>query len=381
MKRILSLILCVCLFVPVLCTAASAQAQLIGTAYVAVQDYGVRNDWEDAEDIKYPQQLGVIVPKKEVKIYEGDTVATVTMRAFDESGIDYSFSGTAESGFYLKKIKNFKTEDGTAVAEFGEFDSGEYSGWMVSCDNWFINLPAAQFTVSDGDYICWQNTCMYGLDIGCDMMGTNPSAAITGIKIDEKYGTLTPEFSAEQKEYTLKVPYEVNCIRVEALQSNYWATCSYMLVDTEEYYKLNRDIPVSDGSQILIETQYAEYYGDPPTDTDYALIIIEKESLAEYLAPFAEKAYAQIEAAADASLYREAQQVKLAEIKAQANAKVAAAQSPEEISAAVEEAITAVSQLKTDAQLKAEEESVSFWQRILNFLKRIFEFLKGLFTR
>lgn len=136
---------------------------IAGYVTVGVEDKGVRD--ENATGLKYPVALGTIVENTKVPFKEGDSAADVTLRLFDAMGMECTYSGTAESGFYLSSIKNFVV-DGTPYDEMGEFDAGSGSGWMITHNDEFIQVGASEVTVNDGDTVTWKYTCQLGADIG-----------------------------------------------------------------------------------------------------------------------------------------------------------------------------------------------------------------------
>ena len=351
LKRIISLLLSLTVAVGCFGTlGVFADEAPLGTVFVSFEDFGVRVDGDE----DYPDPLGIIVERVEIPFYEDDTIATVTLRVLDDAGIEYSYTGTPESGggFYLSQIKNFYCESlDETIPEFGEFYSGTKSGWMITLNNWFINMGASEFFVEDGDVIRWQNTCQLGADIGCDW--SNGSAKITGLEIDEKYGILSPAFDPDVEEYTLTVPSDVTAIKVEALQENYWAFLTYRIGET--YYKLLRDIPVENGTEIVIECAFAEYAGTPPAYTDSVTIVVSKPSVVDPLASAKATAKAELAVYKNAADYRAAHQTELANAISSGNAAIDAAKDAAGISTALANAKTAIDAIKTNAQLTAEE--------------------------
>ena len=140
-----------------------APSKIKGYVTVGFEDFGVRD--ENAYGLKYPVQLGVIIPDTKVPFAEGDTIAEVTIRLLDAMGIGYEYSGSVTSGFYLAAIKNFVV-NGTPYDSMAQFDAGEGSGWMIASNDWFIDKGASEFTVKAGDEIQWKYTCQLGSDIG-----------------------------------------------------------------------------------------------------------------------------------------------------------------------------------------------------------------------
>lgn len=245
-----------------------ASGTQIGTAYVSFEDFAIRVEGDEGD---YPDQLGVLIEQTPVAIYEGDTIADATLRLLDEHGIEADFLGDTKSGFYLSAISNFTTPAGEFISEdFGEFSAGSMSGWMITSNNWFINMGASEFLIEDGDIIKWQMTSQLGADLGTDW--NNPSAEITGLNIEPQLATLSPAFSEEVEDYILTVPAGINSIKLEALQSNYWSFVTY--TSEGQTYKLNQHIPIEDGTVIEIYSAYSEYAGDPPSDEDIITLTI-----------------------------------------------------------------------------------------------------------
>ncbi len=225
---------------------------IAGYVTISFVDYGVRTS--DKVDMATP--LGVLVLPTQVPYALGDTIATVTLRLLDALNVEYSHWGTVLSGFYLECIKDFYVSDGTLIDILGEFDAGGGSGWMITWNNWFINMGASEFQVEDGDIIKWQFTCQLGSDIGCSM--SDPSAEITGISFASAYGELSPAFNTGTESYTYTIPSTVTSVSLEALQANYWAqlTC----VSGGIYYKPLQAIPVANGTVITLECNYYNDY-------------------------------------------------------------------------------------------------------------------------
>ncbi len=225
---------------------------IAGYVTVSFVDYGIRT----SSKVDFATPLGVLILPTQVPYAAGDTIATVTLRLLDALDIDYSHKGSTTSGFYLASIENFYVSDGTLVDSFGEFDAGGGSGWMVTWNNWFINMGASEFQADDGDIIKWQYTCQLGNDIGSSM--DNPSAEITGINFASNYGKLSPSFSTSTANYTYTIPASVTSISMEATQANYWAQLIY--TSGGKTYKPLQAIPVSDGTVITLDCNYYNDY-------------------------------------------------------------------------------------------------------------------------
>ena len=249
--------------------------EIDGYVTISFEDYGKR-----LNDADFETPLGVLIEPTQVPYEKGDSIAKVTVRLLDALDIGYTYTGTVENAFYLATLENFKLSDGTVVDSFGEFDSGAGSGWMITLNNWFINRSTADFDVEDGDYIKWQNTCQIGADIGCDW--NNPSAEIIGLKFGTS-GTLSPAFDTSVTHYIYTVSASTKFVKLEAELENYWSilTCTSEGVS----YKPMQEIPVENGTVIYLESAFAEYAGDPASDTDKVTITIQLRGSAAVSTP------------------------------------------------------------------------------------------------
>ena len=162
------------------------EAEIAGYVTVSIVDSGVRVAGETG--LKYPVPLGTVVSPTKVPFKQGENMAQVTKRLLDHLGMGMSYSGTLTDGFYLGAISNFEV-DGTPYASMGEFDAGVGSGWMVTLNDWFINMSASEFAVKDGDSIQWKYTCQLGTDIGDSYYSTVKAVE----NLIDQIGTVTAE--------------------------------------------------------------------------------------------------------------------------------------------------------------------------------------------
>ncbi|MGM9530528.1 InlB B-repeat-containing protein, partial [Intestinibacter sp.] len=163
----------------------------------------------------------------EVQVPEGSSVYDAFKEAADKEGVDYVGAG------YISSI------------------NGLSNGWMVTLNDWFINVGANNQTVEDNDEVAFMYSCNLGEDLG----GTfyNNDKTLKDIKTD--LGTLSPAFSSDVKEYELKVPTGTKQVVVTptATNKNFQVRAS---VDDVEY-KRAQAIPVKDGTVISVKC------GDP----------------------------------------------------------------------------------------------------------------------
>lgn len=265
MKRIISVLISaiiLCSFIG--CFNVNAKTP-DGYVIVSFEDYGVRLQKDINEgSVDFIKPMEIIVPETVVEYYKGDNVAAVTVRALNKAGISLSYEGTVSDSFYLAAIKNFTNKYYGKVSSFGEFDAGPASGWMVKHNNKFIDRSASAVSVENGDYINWAYSCQIGADIGCDW--SRQSAKITGLKFYTENVTLSPSFSNNVKNYELRMPEGSKSVCLVALAENYWSEVTYKVGSKK--YKYRSDIPVSNGTVIVIESKFVPEYGKPATDTD-----------------------------------------------------------------------------------------------------------------
>ena len=269
MKKLIGIVLAALLLLSCMPVAALAAGTQIGTVTVSIVDNGDRDyllDYCDEEEMQYLEPFGVIVPETEVPIYEGDSAADALVRLFEMNGITYNAWGSPayQGGFYLQNI-TFTAADGTLVENFGEGSitpDDEYmyyfSGWMVTLNNWFTSSNLCDYYADDGDVIRLMYTCAMGADIGSDWSAA--CADITGINVDASYGTVSPAFSADVKEYTLTVGSDVDSVKLSVDNVYYGAEVTYSV--GEVTYKYMRAIPVTNGTVITVNSKYYS--------TDYA---------------------------------------------------------------------------------------------------------------
>lgn len=175
-----------------------------------------------------------------IDINDDSTMMTCIVDAIEGAG--YTQTG-AESN-YISYINGM-----------GEFDGGFMSGWMGTLNDWFTNEGFAAFTVAEGeletgDEIRVMYTCAYGDDLGGSW--GNSDSTIKNITFDN--GTLSPAFDKDTHEYTLTVPSYTKSIFVTPTASNKNYQVRTRIGDTE--YKRTRQVPVSDGTEIIVECNY-----------------------------------------------------------------------------------------------------------------------------
>lgn len=141
--------------------------------------------------------LGSLIPPVKVDLLAGDNLAKVINRAMEAKGYTPVYTGSTDSGYYLKAVgrsgigsrcnipealKNEITEYGIpwhgsaeeperAANTLGDDDYTAWSGWLVILDGEFISTSAADLDPVDGSIIKIRYTLAYGMDIGDSYQG------------------------------------------------------------------------------------------------------------------------------------------------------------------------------------------------------------------
>lgn len=134
---------------------------------------------------------GYIIEPTLVDIHEGENAAQMLSGFLKANGLDLTYTGSLESGFYMSavigdKIAEIPTDGGNIPAallekldengftvnerstpnRLGEFDYTTGSGWMYCLNNVFPNVGYADSYLSEGDVVRSQFTLAYGSDMG-----------------------------------------------------------------------------------------------------------------------------------------------------------------------------------------------------------------------
>lgn len=175
-----------------------------------------------------------------VDIDENSTMMTCIVDAIELAG----FTQEGAENNYISSINGM-----------GEFDGGFMSGWMGTLNDWFTNEGFGNFTVAEGeletgDEIRVMYTCAYGDDLGGSW--GNSDSTVKDITFDK--GTLSPAFDKSTHEYTLTVTSDTDSILVTPTASNKNYQVRTRIGDTA--YKRTAQVPVSDGTEIIVECNY-----------------------------------------------------------------------------------------------------------------------------
>ena len=141
--------------------------------------------------------LGTLIPATEADLLAGDNLAKVINRALEAKGFTPVYTGSTDSGYYLKAVgrsgigsrcnipealKNEITDSGIpwhgsaeeperAANTLGDDDYTAWSGWLVVLDGGFISTSASDLDPVDGSIIKIRYTLAYGMDIGDSYQG------------------------------------------------------------------------------------------------------------------------------------------------------------------------------------------------------------------
>ena len=146
---------------------------------------------------------------KEVKLQEGmkmsDAVVAAAKDQFGEDGITVDNSW----GFFITAI------GGLSSTSVKNAPAGAYPGFTGTLNGWFVDQTFDNFTVDAGDVIKVYFTIDgMGGDVGNDTEGQDKA---TLKKFEANRGSLSPDFSAETKEYELTLPKNTEKIMLTAI--------------------------------------------------------------------------------------------------------------------------------------------------------------------
>lgn len=99
---------------------------------------------------------GIILEKREVVFYEGETVFHVLLREMKKNKIHMEFVNTPI----------YKSAYIEGIANIYELDCGELSGWMYRVNGVFPSYGCSRCKLKPGDNVEWVYTCNLGIDVG-----------------------------------------------------------------------------------------------------------------------------------------------------------------------------------------------------------------------
>lgn len=198
-----------------------------------------------------------------VTIDSNSTMMNTVVKALNEKG--YTQQG-AESNYI------------TEVNGLSAYDGGESSGWMVTLNDWFTNEGAGSYTVAlgtleEGDEIRVSYSLNWGADLGSDWSSNDKT--LKGITAGT--GTFDTDFSSTDREYILTVSENTEKLTIIPTANNKNFQVRTYVGDT--VYKRTAEIPVSDGTEIIIKCGDPSWPSMNQTDTDAEIykITVKKE--------------------------------------------------------------------------------------------------------
>ena len=213
------------------------------------------------------------------------TAAIATYAFMLDHDVDYTMTGDWTSGAYLSSIKNIDkgytaipeviTEnsgisddenDGNADDYLGEFDYSFMSGWMITVNDFMIDVGASDWIFTDsenqGKYVSdvennyvvrWQFTLYgYGADLGIDT-GWGMPAYFDGAKKANLYAAYAKSIDAEKKKSALAVMENLTATQAEV-------DAAYELLIAENS-AVTAENALSDGLAKLAETVPEPQFG------------------------------------------------------------------------------------------------------------------------
>lgn len=110
---------------------------------------------------------GIILPRTEYALEEGDTAFDLLLRSVRHNRIHFEFQGDPERGagsVYIKGINHIY-----------EFSCGPLSGWLFKINGEFASKDASSYVLEDNDRVEWIYTLDLGRDVGNEFSGDKDS--------------------------------------------------------------------------------------------------------------------------------------------------------------------------------------------------------------
>lgn len=137
------------------------------TVFISIRCDTILDNWENLdESLRYDEYVpkdGVILPRTEYVLREGDTVFDILDRAVRYNRIQMEYQGSDQNSFGSVYIRG--------INYLYEFSCGELSGWMYKVDGEYPNYGCSKYKLKDGQEIEWVYTCDLGNDVGAKWLG------------------------------------------------------------------------------------------------------------------------------------------------------------------------------------------------------------------
>ena len=290
---------------------------------------------------------GYLVKPVKVPYCKGDNLGAALVRYYNINKM-YANTGYEKYGqFYLASIvdsgkleaefpeyiKEYAEKNGIEFrnpresSSLGEFDYSQFSGWVFTVDNVHSPVGASGVTPKDGMVVRWAFTVV---GLGSDCWNTGWGDPIIPVAID--------------KSNVIKAiaDFDSNPEKEELLKDNGVKEAYNTLFADSLNWKADQNVLDNSTSQLSESIKAAE----------------KKKAEAEELAVAKEKAVAEMENYKNANDYREEQQKELAEKVSAAKEAINNAENKEGVAESLKAAKSGIDIIKTDAQLKEEEQAV-----------------------
>lgn len=136
------------------------------TVFISIRCDTILDNYDDLDtplkSEKYVPKNGVILPKTEYVLRNGDTVYDILNRAVRYNKIQMEYQGADENSYGSVYIQG--------INYLYEFSCGPLSGWMYKVNGFYPNYGCSKYKLKDGDVIEWVYTCDLGKDVGCEWM-------------------------------------------------------------------------------------------------------------------------------------------------------------------------------------------------------------------
>lgn len=142
-------------------TKQNTTTKKVSTCTIYIECSTVFNNMDklDKDLLDIIPKNGIVLSKRTVTFYEGESVLDLLQRVCKENKIHMEASFTTiYNSAYVEGINNLY-----------ELDCGSASGWMFSVNGWFPNYGCSRYQLKQGDVVEWRYTCNYGKDIGKTM--------------------------------------------------------------------------------------------------------------------------------------------------------------------------------------------------------------------
>ncbi len=137
------------------------------TVFISIRCDTILDNLENLdESLRYDEYVpkdGVILPRTEYVLREGDTVFDILDRAVRYNRIQMEYQGSDQNSFGSVYIRG--------INYLYEFSCGELSGWMYKVDGEYPNYGCSKYKLKDGQEIEWVYTCDLGNDVGAKWLG------------------------------------------------------------------------------------------------------------------------------------------------------------------------------------------------------------------